>query len=89
MSTLMYVRCDGPDNLIVAFGDPRHPMSDATTVRVLKPGQELRMSISVPMRFATERPPTLQELAEANGVSVADMKKALGVHEPTRYADSE
>lgn len=89
MSAMFTIRNDGPDDLVLVFGDPSKPASENTPCAVIRAGQERRVSTSQPVRFTAQRQPTLRELAEANGVSYEEYQKHQPYKGPTRYADPE
>lgn len=89
MSTTFVIRNDGPDDLVLVFGDPTKAANENTPCAVIKAGGERRISTSKAVRFAAQRQPTMRELAEAQGVTEEEYKKAAGHHGPTRYADAE
>lgn len=81
MSAQIKIVNDGPDIAVVKVGD--------RFFKRLGPGEGMVLVTSQTVSFSSAKPPTMRELAEANGVSEADYMKNQPYKGPTRYADPE
>lgn len=81
MSSQIRIFNDGPDMAVVKINDRFYKRLNAGEGMVLVTAQQVS--------FTTVKPPTMAELAEANGVSVEEFQKHQPYRGPTRYADPE
>lgn len=81
MSAQIRILNDGPDMAVVKVND--------RFFRRLAAGEGMVLVTNQQVSFAPVRPPTVRELAEANGVSVEDYEKHMPYKGPTKYADGE
>lgn len=77
---------DGPDDVEVTFRDKHGHV--VNTLRIAA-GAGTVVATSAQLSFAPMRKPSLQEMAEANGISVEEYKRSIGYREPTRYAEGD